>query len=68
MTKSEAKAIEQRMGRAARILGGTNDPNAINWAGLTSEQIANVNGAIKAAREECEAVLDMACAELGPRK
>lgn len=65
MTKSEAKTIEQRMGKVVRILGGTHETGAIQWAGMTSEQIANVNNAIKAAREECEAVFEMACAELG---
>lgn len=65
MTKSEAKAIQQRMGRAARILNGTHEPGAIQWAGMSSEQIQNVNDAIKAAREEVEAVLEMAGAELG---
>lgn len=65
MTKSEAKAIQQRMGRAARILNGTCEPDAVQWAALSHAQREMVNNAVKAAREECEAVLEMASAELG---
>lgn len=67
MTKSEAKAIQQRMGRAARILNGTCEADAIQWSMLHSipGAVDMVNKAITAAREECEAVLEMASAELG---
>lgn len=72
MTKSEAKAIEQRMGKAVRILNGTCEPKALDWTALRKAGgealVQLVNESILEARNEVEAVLEMACAELGPKR
>lgn len=71
MTKSEAKAIEQRAGRALRILYGTTEPDRFDWSVIRrgGEAAAQaVDNAIKAAREEVSAILEMATAELGPKR
>lgn len=70
MTKSEAKAIEQRSGRALRVLSGIEDRDAnlpAWWIGLTSEQIANVNAVIKVARDEVQSIHEIVLAESGRR-
>lgn len=71
MTKSEAKAIEQRMLRAYRILNGTAEPDKIDWIAVRrggEEAVQLVCSAIKAATDEVYAVLEMATAELGPKR
>jgi hypothetical protein len=68
MTKSEAKSIEQRAGKALRILYGTGEPGAIDWGAVRrgGEDAATiVSSAIKAATDEVSMILEMACAELG---
>jgi hypothetical protein len=73
MTKSEAKTIEQRAGKAARALTDA----AINLQGILSrlraERLESVDGlestiaTINASRDEVSAILEMADAELGKR-
>lgn len=72
MTKSEAKAIEQRAAKAVQVLSGVAGADgAIDWSIVMQggrEAVDNVNNAIKIARENAGELLEMACAELGSKR
>lgn len=63
MTKSEAKAIQQRAGRAYRILSGAENSSDQVPVKLSNEIVQNP--AIAAARDAVFAILEMALVELG---
>jgi hypothetical protein len=60
MTKSEARAIEQRAGRALRSIEGTGMP----WTKMPQELQQEVLQALQDARSEVTCILEMAQAEL----
>jgi hypothetical protein len=64
MTKSEAKAIEQRAGRALRNLEG----NGMPWPKMPGELQQEVLQALAEVRNEVTCILEMALAELHPNK
>jgi hypothetical protein len=64
MTKSEAKTIEQRAGRALRNIEGTGMP----WSKMPAELQQEVLQSLQEARSEVTCILEMALAELHPGK
>lgn len=61
MTKSEAKAVNESMTRALRVLEGVEMP----WSKMPPEVIREVRAKLEKVTEECQRVSDMARAELG---
>ncbi len=64
MTKSEAKTIEQRAQRALRNIEGVGMP----WAQMPGALQQQILQALQEARNEVNAILEMATAELYPNK